>query len=89
MDFAELLKAARRYAPRTVWIFADGKLDEAALQEFAQDSDSRPATVNVVRAASGPDDKWLAQWTASLGGSLTILANGAPSAVALDGHHVE
>lgn len=82
--FEELLRNCLSFEPTTIWLFTEGPVDRVALEQFNRAAKDRQVIVNVVRASTSPEQSWLADWTASHHGTLSVIGRDPVSTIALD-----
>ncbi|MCZ6698943.1 MAG: PEGA domain-containing protein, partial [Planctomycetota bacterium] len=70
---ARLAKAARSLDPDVVWMFLPGGSDLEPLRGIDLAHGERPIAINVVTTPLGPDQSWLAEWTVSQRGILSVI----------------
>ena len=86
----ETLKTALGFKPTTIWLLTSRKLEREELRPFAEAARGMDLSVHVVisetagAGAAAGGEAWLAEWTASQNGTLTVLGDDKTAPVALD-----
>lgn len=77
-----LAYAARSLDPDVIWMFLPGESDLEPLRRIDLTHTERRVSFNVVTTTLGPDNTWLAEWTASHHGTLSVLDGNRDSMLA-------
>lgn len=81
-EVTRLLEAARDLEPEVLWMFLPGDTDLDPIRTVEFEPGDRTVSVNVVAAALGPAQSWLAQWTIAHHGTLSVIEGGADAMLA-------